>query len=868
MPRHTAPYRALISSTAQPIAPHRAPMRPQAPGIRRDPARPHPPHPNVTPRARHPNPSPCHPPPAAPPSSRRTSRLPPPASRRLLPARQRTRHPRIFAHHAAARLLVRPPPPVRPSSCNIRTPSSRPGFVCVYCPMLSLQRPPSQIRLLVAAHWPPLVRQPVRNIGIHYTHPALPQWPTPLPSLSIQTLPLHTISRRTALATTTPSPTTSTSTSSSVSHPCDGSAYAPSDASFSLTLKLSLRLPRILPLKLVLVPVLQEDEIMLQSQEIVIMACWIPDRNFARRMLLWPYNLLKMCPSSGGSYGRTTRPSSLRGRVIHLGTDSTGRYYDRSFHNVSGPFNTTKFIQDPSSLWRMSLSLHDPRPNSINRSRGKSYAGSGDDEGAYIHGIPHYTLHELFLQLAAAKGNNVTAIFDSCHSEGASRDDLRARFSPPMRPIPASLDVDIFTGRSVDEFIPTGFLHKHMESHVLLAACRSDQLASEEIVEGVTHGRFTANLLRCLQNAVLSETSYLDVVRRMGEWAYQTPQVEGAHKDRTVFSDSYPRTPRLALALTPCKQRGLFQVDIGSTCGAVTGTEFRVFSGGGAIGCLVAQEVEPHHSILKALDRDDSSAEMPENAKVVVSSWKHGLTKIALASGLDSLVYSQISAALTHSRDAHSEPQFVLVTDASAADIELRYALSQNSLTIGALQGLLKEEEVPAPAFPFVPAPPRGHDRRDRALSLFPGQALEHHPNSRNTNTRYAFTVCNTSSYSLFAYLFYFDPNDYSISALYVPASPTMNSPLAASSPAQPPSMLAIGYGRGVPGFKFTIPPGRTADTGFLKLIVSTKYIDLKWILQESPLGKIRPERIVVWREIGSENVWDTLNAVVEVRLG
>ncbi|KAJ7227550.1 hypothetical protein C8J57DRAFT_202591 [Mycena rebaudengoi] len=382
-----------------------------------------------------------------------------------------------------------------------------------------------------------------------------------------------------------------------------------------------------------------------------------------------------------------------------------------------------------------------------------------------------------------------------------------------MRPIPASLDVDIFTGRSVDEFIPTGFLHKHMESHVLLAACRSDQLASEEIVEGVTHGRFTANLLRCLQNAVLSETSYLDVVRRMGEWAYQTPQVEGAHKDRTVFSDSYPRTPRLALALTPCKQRGLFQVDIGSTCGAVTGTEFRVFSGGGAIGCLVAQEVEPHHSILKALDRDDSSAEMPENAKVVVSSWKHGLTKIALASGLDSLVYSQISAALTHSRDAHSEPQFVLVTDASAADIELRYALSQNSLTIGALQGLLKEEEVPAPAFPFVPA--RLADTID-AIAHFhyfldkhssttpiPGVTLQLHSlrgnyrfgckpspdlleNNRatltDTNTRYAFTVCNTSSYSLFAYLFYFDPNDYSISALYVPASPTMNSPLAASS--------------------------------------------------------------------------------------
>ncbi|KAJ6566902.1 caspase domain-containing protein [Mycena capillaripes] len=524
--------------------------------------------------------------------------------------------------------------------------------------------------------------------------------------------------------------------------------------------------------------------------------------------------------------------------------------------------------------------------------------GSGDGEGAYIHGIPHYTLHELFLQLAAAKGNNVTAIFDSCHSEGASRNDLCVRFSPPLRPIPASLDVDLFTGRSVDEFIPTGFLHKHMESHVLLAACCSDQLASEEVVEGVTHGRFTANLLRCLQNAVLAETSYLDVVRRVGEWAYQTPQVEGANKDRAVFSDSYPRATRLVRALTPCKQRGLFQVDIGSACGVVTGTEFRVFSDEGTVGCLVAQEVEPHRSILKALDRDNSSAEMPENAKVVVSSWNHSLTKMALAPGLDSPVYSQIFAALTHSRDRHSEPQFVLVTEASAADIELRYAPSNSSLTIGALQSVLREEKVPAPTFPFVPA--RLADTID-AIAHFhyfldkhssttpiPGVTFQLHSLTgnyrfgckpspdllannrarlRDTNTRYAFTVCNTSFYSLFAWLLYFDPNDYSISALYVPPSPTMKPPLAASSPIRPPSKLAIGYGRGVPGFKFTIPPGRTSDTGFLKLIVSTKYIDLKWILQESPLGKIHPERIVVRREIRSENVWDTFNAVVEVRV-
>ncbi|KAJ7258571.1 hypothetical protein C8J57DRAFT_1644502 [Mycena rebaudengoi] len=103
---------------------------------------------------------------------------------------------------------------------------------------------------------------------------------------------------------------------------------------------------------LVLVPVLQEDDIMLQSQAVQ------PAQNVQG----------KLRPNDA--------TSSLRGRVIHRATDSRGRYYGRSFHNVNGPFNTTKLSPFYSrSLFALeNVTIPARSAPQLNRSRGKSYA--------------------------------------------------------------------------------------------------------------------------------------------------------------------------------------------------------------------------------------------------------------------------------------------------------------------------------------------------------------------------------------------------------------------------------------------------------------------------------------------------------------
>ncbi|KAJ7138048.1 peptidase C14, caspase domain-containing protein, partial [Mycena epipterygia] len=42
-------------------------------------------------------------------------------------------------------------------------------------------------------------------------------------------------------------------------------------------------------------------------------------------------------------------------------------------------------------------------------------------DGEYIHGIPDRTINMLLSRLATEKGNNITVIFDCCHSGGMTR---------------------------------------------------------------------------------------------------------------------------------------------------------------------------------------------------------------------------------------------------------------------------------------------------------------------------------------------------------------------------------------------------------------------------------------------------------------
>ncbi|KAG8760741.1 hypothetical protein FRC12_009510 [Ceratobasidium sp. 428] len=136
--------------------------------------------------------------------------------------------------------------------------------------------------------------------------------------------------------------------------------------------------------------------------------------------------------------------------------------------------------------------------------------------------IPDRTIGMLLNELAEAKGNNITVVFDSCHSTSGSRNEAIsgrvAREAEVMLPIPNDIDLDIFPANAVDNY----YLHEtpaesrrtelplytDQASHVHLAACGSEEKAWEE--DG--RGDFTKSLLRCIRASGVDKISYQNLI--------------------------------------------------------------------------------------------------------------------------------------------------------------------------------------------------------------------------------------------------------------------------------------------------------------------------------------------------------------------
>jgi len=150
--------------------------------------------------------------------------------------------------------------------------------------------------------------------------------------------------------------------------------------------------------------------------------------------------------------------------------------------------------------------------------------------------------------------------------------------------LPEDLDKDIWTWslpRTAKISVPTGFMYKTMSSHVLLAACRQDELAWESSsTEQISHGAFTTCLVKQLYQEDLGHVTYstlLDLLLALGQ---QHPQCEGVNKCRTLFN------------------------------GAV---------GSRRIGILEAESVFPHYCTLRRRN-EDMSFDIPPGARASVLS--------------------------------------------------------------------------------------------------------------------------------------------------------------------------------------------------------------------------------------------------------
>ncbi|THH06053.1 hypothetical protein EW146_g9733, partial [Bondarzewia mesenterica] len=130
----------------------------------------------------------------------------------------------------------------------------------------------------------------------------------------------------------------------------------------------------------------------------------------------------------------------------------------------------------------------------------------------------------------------------------------------------------------------------------------------------------------------------------------------------------------------------------------------------------------------------------------------------------------------------------------------------------------------------------------------------------------YGIKIVNRSTLDLYPYLFYFDPSDYSIQTWWEPQSKTMNPPLAGceSQPDSQPKEVTIGYGAGGGDpIEFYLSPGAQSDTGFLKLFVTTKWVNMDWISQGSPFDAFHKRRGN--GEVQNSGIWGAWTAAITI---
>ncbi|KAJ6589856.1 hypothetical protein DFH09DRAFT_217728 [Mycena vulgaris] len=125
---------------------------------------------------------------------------------------------------------------------------------------------------------------------------------------------------------------------------------------------------------------------------------------------------------------------------------------------------------------------------------------------------------------------------------------------------------------------------------------------------------------------------------------------------------------------------------------------------------------------------------------------------------------------------------------------------------------------------------------------------------------KYGFRIRNESTDDLFPYLLYFDPDEYTVNCWYTPGMHHYP-PLKRAG-----GIVAVGMGDGGLPFEFTLPEDESSSSGFLKLLVSTEYLDVELIQQQMSPFDSRFEgtvRLGMIQEKLSQAKWDALVVVL-----
>ncbi|KAI0318754.1 caspase domain-containing protein [Amylostereum chailletii] len=236
-----------------------------------------------------------------------------------------------------------------------------------------------------------------------------------------------------------------------------------------------------------------------------------------------------------------------------------------------------------------------------------------------VQPIPDRTIGELLRRLAEVKGDNITVIFDCCHSGSGTRSDEHdpTRLARGFRlgeSVPNDIDKDILgdvLGRAAEN--PPGFAYAGLESHVLLAACMADETALEEKGRGL----FTQKLLKKLSSVSADRITYRDLMGGLDDIPHQNPQCEGKNNGRVLFRSQVSSQGRI---LHPVYSKAdKHTLKIGAARGITPKSQFHIYKSENItaeevpLGTLEVGEIQPSSTEL-VLPAGATAFAIPESA--------------------------------------------------------------------------------------------------------------------------------------------------------------------------------------------------------------------------------------------------------------
>ncbi|KZV68253.1 hypothetical protein PENSPDRAFT_687430 [Peniophora sp. CONT] len=535
------------------------------------------------------------------------------------------------------------------------------------------------------------------------------------------------------------------------------------------------------------------------------------------------------------------------------------------------------------------------------------------DSTSMIDPIPDRTLGALLFKLAQkngmnSKGDNITVIFDCCHSGSGTRSLSPSSASEPTRrdrgfeqpegwTMSPMLDRDIWKDVPVQRsaLFEGGDSAGGLKSHVLLAACGPLEKAQEQY----RRGAFTSALLTTLCRTGTETITYQQLLKELPIVPGQTPQFEGENTGRILFDARAPSQRRALYEVVKKKTGHLLKA--GTIDGITASAEFDVYRTSHIkvedkpLARMYAKDVRGFDSDIAPLD--PGVAILPDVCFALQTSFSEA-EQLRLHIASDKPALRDVRAAIDE--EVRSGLQTVRVVDdrklahlsIAVSSGQVEYHIADESVLRYRHDRLYYRTPLPQLLDALRPVldaathffrhlhrkPPTSSNIKlaekvelglfkvelstdideDLAQQIFLPSGdnlikdgvveIETGP-----ETQYGFTI--KSNMDVHIALFYFDCSDLSITQYYGSDVQTVDTAKVSAS-LERGQTINIGHGRANRGAaqRYVLHEGQERDVGFLKLYVSTQYSNFAGIEQPSPFKPdtrypvpVTPPRVSTW---------------------